>query len=526
MSKPNTLQHVFTFEDLYKDTDEENAVVFPVNDKKFELGSFNQDNQNLNLKGSKSFDNYDHKKKLSKNSKFELFIRIFLFSLMIIFIPLSIIVTADFNRIEENLIFRRLFNLIPKTRLINLSKNLFMIARVIQDKDFTLGISCVLYILIHPYISLKLIFASAFFNYIITLMKFLNQPIRPSWDIMEFSDLNDIIVCETSFSSPSEGLFFLTFFFVYPIFCIRKFYMKNERMNIFLRIFLAIIFFGLIVMEYFYLLIYKLNYLYEIVFTTMLTFVYICILIDFDNKFQKKIYNATKNIFKTRKNILKVLFFCFLLSFIGILLYNFISPNRMLLRMIEKLYFNESCSKELTETFGMDRTFMNISYVFIMLGAFFGVGLNIEYNPGEWWYQPLIVDKALIEKIKKESNNNNIKVNNITRREIIYLILKGIIMIGVYFLIWFGFKNIPYITFQFNFFIGCLKYFIITVVCFGVLPIIFGLLQMNKKVEDIYDNLKKPDDELKNWSKNLFAATVFVNYQEKARYPYIHLKRN
>ena len=170
MSKQNTLQHVFTFEDLYKDTDEENAVVFPVNDKKFELGSFNQDNQNLNLNGSKSFDDYDHKKKLSKNSKFELFIRIFLFSLMIIFIPLSVIVTYDFNRIEVNLIFKPLFNLIPKTRLINLSKNLFMIAKVIQDKDFTLGISSVLYILIHPYISLKLIFASAFFNYIITLM--------------------------------------------------------------------------------------------------------------------------------------------------------------------------------------------------------------------------------------------------------------------------------------------------------------------------------------------------------------------
>ena len=213
MSKQNTLQHVFTFEDLYKDTDEENAVVFPVNDKKFELGSFNQDNQNLNLNGSKSFDDYDHKKKLSKNSKFELFIRIFLFSLMIIFIPLSVIVTYDFNRIEVNLIFKPLFNLIPKTRLINLSKNLFMIAKVIQDKDFTLGISSVLYILIHPYISLKLIFASAFFNYIITLMKFINQSMRPSWDYMEFSDINDIIICETSFSSPSEGMFFLTFFF-------------------------------------------------------------------------------------------------------------------------------------------------------------------------------------------------------------------------------------------------------------------------------------------------------------------------
>ena len=49
---------------------------------------------------------------------------------------------------------------------------------------------------------------------------------------------------------------------------------------------------------------------------------------------------------------------------------------------------------------------------------------------------------------------------------------------------------------------------------------------MNKKVEDIYDNLNEPNAEIKDWSKNLFAATVFVNYQEKARYPYIHLKRN
>ena len=523
MTTKNNLQHVFTFEDLYKDADDESTVVFPENDKKFELGSFNQDNQNLNLKATKSFDDYDQKK---KNSKFELFIRIFLFSLMIIFIPLSVIVTDDFDRIELNLIFKPLLSKIPTTRLINLSKNLFMIAKVIQDKDFTLGISSVLYILIHPYISLKLIFASAIFSYIMTLMKFINQSMRPSWEHIEFSDIDDIIVCETSFSCPSEGMFFLAFFFIYPVFCIRKFYMKHERMNIILRIILSVLFLGLMVMEYFYLLLYKLNYLHEIVFTNMLTFVYICILIDFDSKFQKKLFNATKNIFKMRKNVLKVLFLCFLLCFIGILLYNFINPNRMLLRMIEKLYFYESCSQELIETFGIDRTFMNISYVFIMLGAFWGSSLNIEFNPGEWWYQPLIVDRALIDKIKKENNNNKINVNNVTKKEIIYLILKSIIMIGIYFLIWFGFRHIPYITFQFNFFIGCLKYIIITFVCFGVLPIVFGLLQMNKRVEDIYDNFKKPDDQLKNWSKNLFAATVFVNYQEKARYPYIHIKRN
>ncbi len=54
----------------------------------------------------------------------------------------------------------------------------------------------------------------------------------------------------------------------------------------------------------------------------------------------------------------------------------------------------------------------------------------------------------------------------------------------------------------------------------------FWTFKNEERVEDIYDNLKNPNDELKDWSKNLFAATVFVNYQEKARYPYIHIKRN
>ena len=521
MAQTNSLQHVFTFEDLYKDTDDESNALFQDADKSFELTSFNQDN--FNSRVSKSFDDYDKKKKLTKNSKFELFIRIFLFSLMIIYIPLSLIVADDFNKMEVNLIFKPLSNLTPNTTLINLNKNLFLITRIIQDKDFTLGISSALYVLIHPYVSLKLIFASAFFHYIITLIKIIDQPRRPSWENMPFSQRNDIIVCETSFSSPSEGVFFISFFYIYAIYCIRKFYLQNQRMNIILRIILTIIYFGLMALEHFYLLIYKLNYLYEIIFTHMLTLVYICILMDFDSKYHKKLYNATKNIFKTRKNMLKVLLFCSILCFIGILLYNFITPDRMLLRTIEKLYFNiGTCSHDLIENLGMDRTFMNISNIFCMLGAFCGASLNIEFNPGEWWYQPLILDGIEKAKMKRKKIN----VDSISKKEIGFLILKTIIMIGIYFLIWLGFTSINYITFQFNFFIECLKYLVITFVCFGVLPLLFGFLLMNKRVEDIYDSFKKPDDELKNWSKNLFSATVFVNYQEKARYPYIHLKRN
>jgi hypothetical protein len=71
-----------------------------------------------------------------------------------------------------------------------------------------------------------------------------------------------------------------------------------------------------------------------------------------------------------------------------------------------------------------------------------------------------------------------------------------------------------------------IKYFSITFICFGIMPIMFGFLHMNKKVGDIYDNLNEINEEINDWSKNLFAASLFVNYQEKARYPYIHLKRN
>ena len=100
-------------------------------------------------------------------------------------------------------------------------------------------------------------------------------------------------------------------------------------------------------------------------------------------------------------------------------------------------------------------------------------------------------------------------------------------MIIVYSSLWFGFSKIPYITFEFNLMIEGIKYFFTMFFCFGIMPIFFGFLNMNKNVGDIYDNLDDSTIEKKeDWSKNLFTASLFINYQEKARYPYIHLKRN
>ena len=40
MSKKNSLQHVFSFEDLYQSDEEESSDISQDNDKKYELGAY------------------------------------------------------------------------------------------------------------------------------------------------------------------------------------------------------------------------------------------------------------------------------------------------------------------------------------------------------------------------------------------------------------------------------------------------------------------------------------------------------
>jgi len=526
--KKNMLQVGFSFEDLYK-TEDDSLDQSPddSNNNLYELGIVDNKEKNI-LKASAKTEDYDYEKKLTKNTKYELFLRVQLFSFMIIFTPLSLMITNSFDKIEIMSVFKNIKDFVSKDKLLDQSfKNIFYIFKMIQNKDFMLGIVNVFYILFHPYISLKMVFSSGILYFILILMKSINQSKRPLWEKTDYNGKNDIIDCETSYSSPSDGIFFITLYFIYPIFCIKSFYSKKKRMNIFLKVFLFLIYLSLSIFEYFYLLLYKLNYLHEIVFTNMFTLISICILIDFDKKIQKKFSNATKNLFKTRKNKLKFFRFVLVLFFFGILSYNFILPNKVLLEVIDKLSQNEQCSQKEIETLGMKSTFLNLPYIFSMIGAFWGACLTIEYNPGEWWYQPLIIDKSEMDKIK-ENKYEFADNNKISCVEIIFLILKCIIMVIVYTSLWFGFSKIPYITFEFNFMIEGIKYFFITFFCFGIMPILFGLLHMNKKVGDIYDNLNdnKKEEENEDWNKNLFAATLFIHYQEKGRYPYIHLKRN
>ena len=131
---------------------------------------------------------------------------------------------------------------------------------------------------------------------------------------MNFSDINDIVDCETSFSNPCEEICFISLYYLYTMFCIRAFYFKYKRMSWVIKIFTLIIYLGLIFLEYYFLLIYKLNYLHEITFSNMLILVFICILIDFDDKYQKNCSIQPKIYLKQEKIKLKFYFLSSLYS--------------------------------------------------------------------------------------------------------------------------------------------------------------------------------------------------------------------
>lgn len=522
MARRNSLLHAFTFEDILDDDDEDLNFGQDSNTQN-EIDLFSRQTSRKSLKSAKSKD-FAYKKKLTKSSKVELTIRIILYSLTIIFIPLSYMVKTSFDDIEINYIFQSMNDLVMNNKLKQRENNIFYFYRVFHDKDFLLGVSIVFYVILHPYIAIKIIFSSSIFYFIINFMKCITQSKRPLWEIMLFSNVDDIVDCETSFSNPCEEIFFISFYFLYTMFCIRAFYFKNKSMNIIMKLVILIIYLGFIVFEYFFLLLHKLNYLHEIVFSNMLILIFICLLIDFDEKYQKKLFDSTKNLFKTRKNKIKILFFVCILFGISILLYNFIVPNKILYEIIEKLSYNDSCSKEQKENFGMKMTLLDMPFIFTILGSFWGACTTIEFNPGEWWYQPLIINNEEIEQYIKD--NDDINVDKIGCCEILLLILKSILTIGVYFAVWLAFYQIPFITFEFNLMFGCIKYFLLTYICCGILPILFGVLHMNKKVVDIFENTNDEIIKGEKYNKNLFVMSLFASYHEKTKYAFLYLKRN
>ena len=510
-------------EDLSVDTNNEDKTLSSLDelDKRPSYLSFQTDKdrelQNSKLKfisDKNDRSNIMANKKITNNSKIKLWTSLILIILSLIFIPFYSLANTYLIILEKNTIIDSLNEFVSYETLNSSSlKNLFIFFNLFLNKDFMAGYLCLLYIVLHPFVAMKITYGINFSYCVLVLMQILYQSRRPSWDSnSEIKDsLNDtqIIICEASFSNPSSPLYTFIFCTIYSLYSYRQFYSPpRSQMNIILKIILFIVFISFLITEMVLLIIYRLHYLHELLFTICLAFIMISLLIGFENKLQNIIFNATKNFFKIRKNKIKIFLYIIFELLCGILLFNLIGNKFSTYQIEANIMRSDSCSKQQKEELSLSNSFMDLSYIFCLLGEFWGASLTLENKVDEWWYQT---------KKYFNSRNTNREINERSTCLIFTILLKGFITIVIYVGIWFLFNYIPYINFLFNFVINCAKYFLLFFICTGVLPIVYGLIGLNKKFNI---SSKRLDEILEDSnSNNLFKSSLFVKCFDKSRIP-------
>ena len=458
-----------------------------------------------------------NRKNIKGHSKIKLWSSILLIILNLIFVPFYSIANTYLIRLEKKKINNSLEKFVSYETLKSSSlKNLYYFFSLFLNKDFLAGYLCLLYIIIHPFVAMKITYGLNFSYCILVLMQILYQSRRPNWD--DNSDQKDsvknnqMIICVASFSNPSIPLFTFIFCTIYSLYSYRRFYAPpRTHMNIILKIILFIIFCSFLITEMIFLIIYRLHYLHELLFTICLAFIMINILIGFENKLQNVIFNATKNFFKLRKNLFKIFLYIFAELVLGILAFNLIGDKFSSYRIEDNIMKSKSCSDQQREEIGLSNSFMDLTYIFCLLGEFWGVSLSLEKTKEEWWYQ---TEKVFYSRtINREINERN----RLDTCLVFLIMLKGILTVIVFFGIWKLFNLIPYVNYLFNFVINCFKYFLLFYTCTGILPILFGYMKLNRK-HNISSN--KFDEIFADTnSNNLFKASLFVRCFDKSRIP-------
>ena len=453
---------------------------------------------------------------ITKDSKINFWTGIILIILSLIFIPFYSIAQHNLKKSEDKKLIKSLEDFVSYDTLNSSSlKNLLYFFSLFLNKDFLAGYQCVLYIIFHPFVAMKMAYGINISYCILILMQILYQAKRPLWESNshQFDSENSMILCASSYSNPSIPLFTFIFCIIYSIYSYKHFYTRpGSHMNVILKIVIFIIFVSFLITEMILLIIYRLHYLHELLFTICLAFIVINILIEFENKLQNIIFNATKNFFKLRKNKIKIFLYVFFELIIGILTFNLVGNKFSTYHIEDNIMVNESCSGMASEEISLSNSFMDFSYIFCLLGEFWGASLTLENMSEEWWYH---TEKYFYSKtINREINERN----RLDTSLIFLLIVKGVLTILVFLGIWKIFDFIPYINFVFNFIMNSLKYFILFFVCTGILPILFQFMKLNRKKNNI--SSQRLDEILDdNNSDTLFKSSLFVKYFDKSRIP-------
>ena len=424
---------------------------------------------------------------LSKKFKINLGISIFIIASFSLFFIFNIIIHSKLESIElkicknkKNYFFSFIF-LDDDIELLKFFKSIiYAILEVLSGIEFLIIYINIIYLNIHPFIGLKLIFVVNISYYCLILLKIIIQGHRPFWDL-KYNNLTKGIPCQTDYASPSLFLFFIFFFYSYSIISIQK--MKKQNLRLIYKVIIFLIHF-IIIFVIITLMAATFNeFFHQLIFTIILGCILICLLLAEDKNIHNFIFQILKNVYNTRKYKIKIFFYVIGLLIITLISSYFINEDD-LEKIKQKL---KDCSEN--NLFGMQESLNNTGHLFTIVGAVWGASFTLENNINKWW------DKSpkLILIIKS----------------IFIIFFNGIFILIKYFLpkinqnIEFNFILITFINFFQNF------------LSFGIVPLIFqkfGLIENKRKFKKInkIKNFNNEDDQVV-----LFRTSIFKEEKQK-----------
>lgn len=325
---------------------------------------------------------------LSGRSRKILILRATTFSLCCIFFPFEAVIFKKLEEIEKklfekynslmvNLLFYRKFSF--TTEHHNIIDLLF---EIIGGSNSIIVYISFIYLLFHPFVGLKLVLVSNLSEYFLILLKITFQCHRPSWDL----DINNTI-CKNTYPNPSVRLFYCAFFFLYSFISFnlveRKKFSKTGKLFIFLLYTIEIAVLIFVTGNILFL------YIHQIVYTIIISTTLASLLIDYDTTIHNFIFKALKNAYNTRLYKMRI-FFCImgLFSWGIIMLYFLDEPESNKLK--DKIRTNYDCDDKDLTIFGIKQSFTDFSYLFGVIGAFWGASFTVEKNIGKWWGNKLL----------------------------------------------------------------------------------------------------------------------------------------
>ena len=454
---------------------------------------------NINLFNSMLSNSYIHsqsnKLKLTKKSKLNLAFKTIIITLFLVFFAMNIVIYTKLESIELKLYERRQYYFLSLffSDYVVLSKSsktfINMTLNIISGLNTLTVYISFIYLTLHPFIGLKLVFVVNISYYCLSIIKIILQAHRPFWDITD-DRFNKEALCKNDYASPSVNLFFCCFFSLYSIISIKlltkKKFKKFHKFLIFLFHFLFVGILIIILTAAFD------EYFHQLVFSIIISFVLICFLLEKDKSIHNFIFKTLKNVYNTRIYKMKIFFYILGLIVLTMISIYFIDESGANI-IKQKLKNIEACTDEDFEFFGIKQSFNDLSYIFGVVGAFWGASFTVEKNIGKWWGG-------------SSKNIIIIKILSIIIVNIVFIFLK-------YFL--------PYLfnNYEFNFIIKSLLDFLQYFCLFGVIPLFLEemeLIERKKKFkneEDInYRNRikKEGDDEV-----ILFRTSIFKEEKKK-----------